>query len=301
MRYGDPWNHSDDGYRHGGDRGAHGRDLRPDRADLEGVWQDPWADGRERGLGLRDSPGADRPWEATTTGSANPVWSGWRHFAPTGGNYHGDTNEGASLKNANPRPSEKLSVPVFNGGDEEDVGTSARSYLRQVEAWRRLTYLPPNQQGLVLYRHLAGKAWVAAEELNVDALSRDDGVHYLMSWLRNRYLDLEVTRIGKALSEMFRRLRRKHGQSIRDYNAEYDRLHARLKEVGCMLPEECAAWLYVDRLQLEEGAELNLLASVGNVYSLNKLRRRPLSRTGGSGSRGSLAMEKGDASPSPRM
>ena len=40
-----------------------------------------------------------------------------------------------------------------------------------------------------------------------------------------------------------------------------------------MLPEECAAWLYVDRLQLEDGAELNLLASVGNVYSLCKLQK----------------------------
>ena len=74
----------------------------------------------------------------------------------------------------------------------------------------------------------------------MDALSRDDGVHYLMSWLRNRYLDLEVTRIGKALSEMFQKLRRKPGQSIRDYNAEYDRLHARLKEVGCMLTRRSA-------------------------------------------------------------
>ncbi|CAE7467344.1 RE2 [Symbiodinium sp. CCMP2456] len=190
-----------------------------------------------------------------------------------GMDHPGDLQSNGSHKTANQRPSEKLSVPVFNGGDDDDVGTSARSYLRQVEAWRRLTYLPANQQGLVLYRHLAGKAWVAAEELNVDALSRDDGVHYLMSWLRNRYLDLEVTRIGKALSEMFRRLRRKPGQSIRDYNAEYDRLHARLKEVGCVLPEECAAWLYVDRLQLEEGAELNLLASVGNTYSLNRLQK----------------------------
>ncbi|CAE6950397.1 GIP [Symbiodinium sp. CCMP2592] len=174
------------------------------------------------------------------------------------------------------------------------VGTSARSYLRQVEAWRRLTFLPAHQQGLVLYRHLAGKAWVAAEELNVDALGRDDGVHYLMSWLRNRYLDLEVTRIGKALSEMFRKLRRKQGQSIRDSNAEYDRLHARLKEVGCMLPEECSAWLYVDRLQLEEGAELNLLASVGNIYSLAKLQKAAIIQdralrkpweTGGKGNR----------------
>ena len=39
------------------------------------------------------------------------------------------------------------------------------------------------------------------------------------------------------------------------------------------LPEDCAAWLYVDRLQLEESAELNLLASVGNAYSLHRLQK----------------------------
>ena len=265
---------SDDDY-FGGDGRRGDRDPRAGPSDPEGTWRDPWADGGARHRLWHDSPDGGGHGDHNLGGSThNPVWNGWRHFssdsvAQSGG--HGD--QGGVQKGGAPRPSEKLSVPVFNGGDDEDVGTSARSYLRQVEAWRGLTYLPSNQQGLVLYRHLAGKAWVAAEELNVDALSRDDGVHYLMSWLRNRYLDLEVTRIGKALSEMFRKLRRKPGQSIRDYNAEYDRLHARLKEVGCMLPEECSAWLYVDRLQLEEGAELNLLASVGNVYNLNKLQK----------------------------
>ena len=242
-------------------------------AENAAIMNDPWADGRAWGHAWHDSPDDDRG-ASSTWGKArgDPVWSGWRHFSRDEGSSQQDYEHG-SQKGGNPRPSEKLSVPTFGGGDDEDVGTSARSYLRQVEAWRRLTYLPANQQGLVLYRHLTGKAWVSAEELNVDALSRDDGVHYLMSWLRNRYLDLEVTRIGKALSEMFRKLRRKPGQSIRDYNAEYDRLYARLKEVGCVLPEECAAWLYVDRLQLEDGAELNLLASVGNVYSLCKLQK----------------------------
>ena len=91
--------------------------------------------------------------------------------------------------------------------------------------------------------------------------------------ISGRYLDLEITRIGKAFSEFFQRLRRRPGQSIREYNAEYDRLHARLREVGCALPEDCAAWLYVDRLQLEESAELNLLASVGNAYSLHRLQK----------------------------
>ena len=136
-----------------------------------------------------------------------------------------------------------------------------------------MTRLPAAQQGLVLYQNLAGKAWVAAEELNVDKLSADTGVQYLVKWISGRYLDLEITRIGKAFSEFFRRLRRRPGQSIREYNAEYDRLHARLREVGCALPEDCAAWLYVDRLQLEESAELNLLASVGNAYSLHRLQK----------------------------
>ena len=136
-----------------------------------------------------------------------------------------------------------------------------------------MTFLPAHQQGLVLYQHLTGKAWVAVEELNVDRLGAEDGVPYLVRWITNRYLDLEVTRIGKAFSEFFRRLRRRPGQSIRDYNSEYDRLHARLREVGCNLPEDCAAWLYVDRLQLEEAAELNLLASVGNTYSLPRLQQ----------------------------
>ena len=98
-------------------------------------------------------------------------------------------------------------------------------------------------------------------------------MEYLVKWMSGRYLDLEITKIGKAFSEFFRRLRRRPGQSIREYNAEYDRLHARLREVGCSLPEDCAAWLYVDRLQLEESAELNLLASVGNSYLLHKLQK----------------------------
>ncbi|CAE7540486.1 RE2 [Symbiodinium natans] len=157
--------------------------------------------------------------------------------------------------------------------DSEDLGTSARSYLRQVEAWRRMTQQPVSQQGLVLYQHLSGRAWIAAEELSVARLGTSDGVAYFIAWITTRFLDLEITRIGRAFSDFFRRLRRRPGQSVREYNTEYDRLHARLREVGCNLPEDCAAWLYIDRLQLEEAQELNLLASVGNQYNLAKLQQ----------------------------
>ncbi|CAE6964969.1 unnamed protein product [Symbiodinium sp. CCMP2456] len=143
------------------------------------------------------------------------------------------------------RASEKIAVPTFSG---EDLG-------------------------LVLYQSLTGKAWVAAEELSVSRLGSSGGVEYFVAWLNARFLDLEIARIGRAFSDFFRKLRRRNGQSIREYNSEYDRLHARLREVGCCLPQECAAWLYVDRLQLDEPQELNLLSSVGNQYNLLKLQQ----------------------------
>ncbi|CAE7689238.1 unnamed protein product [Symbiodinium sp. CCMP2592] len=140
-----------------------------------------------------------------------------------------------------------------------------------VDAWKRMTMLHPSKQGLVLYQNLSGKAWIAAEELSLSKLGADNGVHYLESTAR--FLDLEITRIGRALSDFFRRLRRRQGQTVREYNTEYDRLYGCLREVGCCLPEECAAWVYLDRLQLEEPQELNLLASVGNKYDLLRLQQ----------------------------
>ncbi|CAE7526678.1 unnamed protein product, partial [Symbiodinium necroappetens] len=127
--------------------------------------------------------------------------------------------------------------------------------------------------GLVLYQSLGGKAWIAAEELSVSRLGEENGIEYLISWIRARFLDLEVARIGRAFSDYFRKMRRRPGQTIRDYNAEYDRLFGRLREVGCNLPQEAAAWVYLDRLQLDEAQELNILASVGNRYDLLRLQQ----------------------------
>ena len=180
---------------------------------------DPWLEAKRRPAPA-DKPLPQRdPWEGycRKPGARDSVWEGWQHF-----DYADESDfEGRRLRMASGggnRPTERLSVPTFNGEDGgDDVGTTARSYLRQVEAWRRMTRLPAAQQGLVLYQNLAGKAWVAAEELSVDKLSADNGVQYLVKWISGRYLDLEITRIGKAFSEFFRRLRRRPGQSIREY------------------------------------------------------------------------------------
>ena len=173
-------------------------------------------------------------------------------------------------------PSEKMIVPTFSGqtsSSGDDLGMSARSYLRQISAWRRMTRMSEDQQGLTLYQHLTDRAWIDAERLDMDRLASRQGVDYFVEWIKDRYLDVQVTQIGRSLSGFFRGLRRRSDQSVRDYMAEFDRAYSRLTEVGCHLPDVAAAWVFVDRMGLEEQAELNLLASVGNQYSLKALQQ----------------------------
>ncbi|CAE7319506.1 unnamed protein product, partial [Symbiodinium microadriaticum] len=199
--------------------------------------------------------------------------SGW-----TPGDSGWDDNSGSQQKRPeNSRgPSEKMVVPTFDGeinSAYDDIGSSARSYVRQVNAWKRMTRLSPDQQALTLYQNLSGKAWIDAEKLDMDSLAAPGGVEYFLGWIKERYLDVQITQVGRSLSGFFRGLRRKPTQSVREYLSEFDRAHARLNEIGCCLPDLAAAWVFVDRMGLDEQAELNLLASVGNVYNLQQLQK----------------------------
>ena len=300
-----PWADGRDTSFTGGDSAAHRGYLWGDNRDhyqgrdSGGFQGGPWADGRDRHPGLRDPGQLGRWHDGSGYGSEPGSWQDAHCYDYTHtdkGNYTGrGERRDYDSDYKGQRPSEKVTVPTFSAEDNDDLGNSARSYLRQIEVWKRITRLPPNQLGLILYQHLSGKAWIAAEELSVARLSTPEGLGYFTSWVSARFLDLEVARIGRAFSDFFRRLRRKPTQTIREYNTEYDRLHGRLREVGCSLPEECAAWLYLDRLQLEESQELNLLASVGNRYSLHHLQhaavlhdrgqRKPWESTTGKGRR----------------
>lgn len=50
------------------------------------------------------------------------------------------------------RTSEKIVIPSFSGeGGESDLGTSARSYLRKVEAWSRCSKMATSDRAVALY------------------------------------------------------------------------------------------------------------------------------------------------------
>ncbi|CAE7806230.1 GIP, partial [Symbiodinium sp. KB8] len=170
--------------------------------------------------------------------------------------------------------SEKMAVPSFGAkGTGDELGMSARSYLRQVEAWSKVTRTDPTQQALLLYQNLSGRAWVESEELNVDDLASSQGLKIFKSWIRERYQEVEVSRIAEALTLFFKKMKRQTGQSIREFNSVFDRGHSRLLEIDCRLPEVARAWAYLNALGLSNSEELSLLASVGNDYSTAKLQK----------------------------
>ena len=143
---------------------------------------------------------------------------------------------------------EKMSVLTFTAEDQgEKLGSSARSYIRQIEAWTQVTRTPKAQQAVLLYQSLGGRAWIEAEELQVSDLATDDGVDKLKAWVMERYQEVEVGKIAEALNGLI--------------------------EVDCRLPETAKAWAYLNALALNHSEELTILGSVANEYVTAKLQR----------------------------
>ena len=232
---------------------------------------DPWS---ETGWGTRRGSNVSRVEETTLVRDGK--WHGNRANTSSGtGSTWGD--DGAQEDGGRPsgnRSNEKLVVPEFSGeGSEAELGRSARSYLRKVAAWLKCTRMPEKDRGVALYTNLSGRAWVFAEELDVDLLASSGGVAYFQDWIRVRFMEMEVTKVSNVMAELFRRCRKRPEQAVRDFNVEFERLLLHLKELDCELPGLVKAWLYLDKLKVSEAEELALLSSVHNQYDVKLLQQ----------------------------
>ena len=115
------------------------------------------------------------------------------------------------------------------------------------------------------------RAWVYAEELDMDSLSSENGVDYFLEWVQTRFMEVEMSKISQMMNDLFRKCKKRPDQSVRDFNVEFERMVLRLHEVRCELPPLVKAWLYVDKLRLTESQELSLLSSCNNEFDCRKL------------------------------
>ena len=285
------WSTADDGTRNQGydwwqDRHWGAREWREDGWDGKWWSGDWWSWDYDGGWHSNVWRSRQEGWVARpeeTTMVENGKWVGtYGSSYGTSSTARGDEDEG-NYKGTS-RTNEKLTVPEFSGeGSDEELGRSARSYLRKMNAWLKCTKMADQEKAVALYTNLSGKAWIFAEELDMEILSSPGGVTYFQDWVRVRFMELEVTKIGNVMTELFRRCRKKHEQSVRDFNLEFERLLLHLKELDCELPALVQAWLYMDKLRLSETEELALLSSVHNRYDVKLLQQAALlhDRAGG--------------------
>eukprot|EP00969_Alexandrium_andersonii_P374253 15485782-Alexandrium_andersonii.AAC.1 len=67
-----------------------------------------------------------------------------------------------------------------------------------MKVWRSLARGTNSRKAMTLYYKLKGKAWDDAEELDVEKLGQEDtALEYFEEWIRERYLDMEITKVGK--------------------------------------------------------------------------------------------------------
>ena len=89
-------------------------------------------------------------------------------------------------------------------------------------------------------------------------------------------MEVEVSKVAQIMTDLFKRGRRRSDQTVRDFNVEFERMVLRLTEIQCHVPPLIKAWLYLDKLRLNEQEELALLSSVNNEYDCKKLQHAAL-------------------------
>eukprot|EP00435_Cladocopium_sp_Y103_P068546 s358_g31.t1 len=239
-----------------------------------GRGSESWYDDAWSWRAPRQIEGAARLEE--TTRVQDGKWQGSQYASSSARDNGVSTRDGGDAEDGqrSGRPTEKLTVPEFTGeGAESELGRTARSYIRKVTAWLRCTKMPVRERAIALYTNLAGRAWVFAEELDVDRLADIDGVDYFLDWIRVRFMEMEVTKVSNVMAELFRKCKKRGEQSVRDFNIEFERLMLHLKELDCELPGLVKAWLYLDKLRLNETEEMSLLSSVQNKYDVKLLQQ----------------------------
>ena len=246
----------------------------PSQGGWRGSGRGCWQDGASWRAEAAPTPAADstRPSE----GSAGDDPAGHRAPEPPGQEAWGPRRSSttSATTSSHTASGKKMAVPGFSADTTgEELGASARSYLRQIEAWTKVTRAPLEQRALILYQHLQGRAWIEAEELDVEALASAGGMSVFKKWVQERYQEVEVSKIAETLTVFFKKLKRHPGQTVREFNSAFDRAHTRLLEIERRLPEVAKAWAYLNALGLSSSEELALLASVNNEYNTTKLQR----------------------------
>ena len=115
------------------------------------------------------------------------------------------------------------------------------TWRKEMKIWELVTSLDKSKRALMLFLSLEGKASEAVLELDTVVLNSEDGMKKLYEKLNTLFLE-DINQSAFWPYEIFENFWRPPGTSLEDFQIEFDRLVAKLKNFNILLPEPVLAF-----------------------------------------------------------
>ena len=180
----------------------------------------------------------------------------------------------------------KIEVPRYKSG------STYEHFKREISAWRLVTELKPEKQGIVVALslpeddHLKIKEKVF-EEIKVEDLNKDGGLDTLIAFL-DKHLGRDDLEVALEKFEDFEDYSRKSDESISQYIANFDQKYSRIRAENITLPPEILAFKLLRRAGISRSEKLLVLTGMNYTEKdgLFDQARKSLRKFVGEGSAG---------------
>ena len=153
-------------------------------------------------------------------------------------------------------PTSMKAPPTYREGNSYD------EYKRDLEVWKLLKVATAEEQGLLVYRTLVGRAKAACNDLDPESeLNSKDGLKLIIKRLDKIFIGDDNHRIYKDL-DSFEKYRRKAGILMTDFILEFENLHNKVKSHKITYPDGILAYRLIKAANLTTHHEELLKATV---------------------------------------
>ena len=152
-------------------------------------------------------------------------------------------------------PSSMKAPPVYK------ENCSYTEYKRDLEIWLLLKTCTAEEQGVIIYRTLTGKAKASCNDLTTAQIGSKDGYDLIVKRLDKLYLGEQNQRIFYALDK-FEKFKRLPSMTMSDFIFEFENLHRIVNSYNCSYPDGVLAYRLLKSANLSNDHEQLCRATV---------------------------------------
>ena len=157
--------------------------------------------------------------------------------------------------------------PPAWGGERPE--SSLKPYLKDLQLWEAVTDVPANKRGPKLVQVLTGAAREAVRHLEVETLTKEDGLKQVVKALVDAFQPYQETALPRAMEAALYGPNCAHREPISDFLVRFTQSQRALRDEGVELPSKAQGYLLYRQANLDKDLEARLLTWLAGDYSLD--------------------------------